>query len=64
LPIQPPITEEEIAAKKKTSSGFEFVSGIADGASAIPAKWSKPVFSFRFYEGKISVPSGVAVVNR
>ena len=40
--------------KKKTSSGFEFVSGLADGASAMPAKWSRPVFSFRFYEGKIS----------
>ena len=40
--------------KKKTSSGFEFVSGLADGASAMPAKWSKPVFSFRFYEGEIS----------
>src|SRR5262249_147910 len=50
--IQPPITEEEIAAKKKTC--FEFVSGLADGASAMPAKWSRPVFSFRFYEGKIS----------
>src|SRR5262249_43941826 len=32
--IQPPITEEEIAAKKKTC--FEFVSGFADGANAIP----------------------------
>jgi hypothetical protein len=39
---------------KKTSSGFELVSGLADGASAMPAKWSRPVFSFRFYEGKIS----------
>jgi len=42
--------------KKKTSSGFEFVSGLAAGASAMPAKWSRCVFSFRFYEGKISVP--------
>src|SRR5262245_34314373 len=57
--IQPPITEEEIAAKKKTSSGFEFVSGLADGASAMPAKWSRPVFSFRFYEGKISHALGM-----
>ena len=40
--------------KKKTSSGFEFVSGLVDGASAMPAKWSRPAFSFRFYEGKIS----------
>ena len=40
--------------KKKTSSDFEFVSGLADGASAMPAKWSRPVFSFRFYEGKFS----------
>ena len=54
--IKPPITEEEIAAKKKTSSGFEFVSGLATGASAMPAKWSRRVFSFRFYEDKISVP--------
>src|SRR5262249_28024078 len=34
--------------------GFEFVSGLADGASAVPAKWIRPVFSFRFFEGKIS----------
>jgi hypothetical protein len=52
--IQPSITEEEIAAKEKDSSGFEVVSGLADGASAMPAKWSRPVFSFRFYEGEIS----------
>src|SRR5262245_8542395 len=37
-------------------SGFEIVSGLADGASAMPAKWNKPVFSFRFYEGRISRP--------
>jgi hypothetical protein len=35
-------------------SGFEIVSGLADGASVMPAKWNKPVFSFRFYEGRIS----------
>jgi hypothetical protein len=23
-------------------------------SSAMPGKWSRPVFSFRFYEGKIS----------
>jgi len=34
------------------TNGFEFVSGLADGASAMPAKWSRRVFSFRFYEGK------------
>src|SRR6516162_6637610 len=45
---------KRLLPKKKTSSGFEFVSGLADGASAMPAKWSRPVFSFRFYEGKIS----------
>jgi hypothetical protein len=45
---------KRLLSKKKTSSGFEFVSGLADGASAMPAKWSRPVFSFRFYEGKIS----------
>src|SRR5262252_4978288 len=37
-------------------SGFEIVSGLADGASVMPAKWNKPVFSFRFYEGRISRP--------
>src|SRR5262245_16524890 len=37
-------------------SGFEIVSGLADGASAMPAKWNKPVFSFRFDEGRISCP--------
>jgi hypothetical protein len=42
-------------AEKLTETGFEFVSGLAAGASAMPAKWSRRVFSFRFYEGKISV---------
>jgi hypothetical protein len=37
-------------------SGFEIVSGLADGASVMPAKWNKPVFSFRFYAGRISRP--------
>src|SRR5262245_36405855 len=37
-------------------SGFEIVSGLADGASVMPAKWHKRVFSFRFYEGRISCP--------
>src|SRR6516162_4538938 len=45
---------KRLLPKKKTSSGSEFVSGLADGASAMPGKWSRPVFSFRFYEGKIS----------
>src|SRR5262249_55076749 len=49
-----PSPRKRLLAKKKTSSGFEFVSGLADGASAMPAKWSRPVFSFRLYEGKIS----------
>src|SRR5256885_15895499 len=49
-----PSPRKRLLPKKKTLSGFEFVSGSADGASAMPAKWSKPVFSFRFYEGKIS----------
>ena len=40
--------------KKKILSGFEIVSGLADGASAMPAKWNRPVFWFRFYEGRIS----------
>src|SRR5205823_5061647 len=49
-----PSPRKRLLPKKKTLSGFEFVSGSADGASAMPAKWSRPVFSFRFYEGKIS----------
>src|SRR5262245_36494121 len=49
-----PSPRKRLLPKKKASSGFEFVSGLADGASAMPAKWSRPVFSFRFYEGKIS----------
>src|SRR5215831_14549307 len=49
-----PSPRKRLLPKKKTSSGFEFVSGLADGASAMPAKWSRPAFSFRFYEGKIS----------
>src|SRR5437762_10530418 len=49
-----PSPRKRLLPKKKTSSGFEFVSGLADGASAMPAKWSRPVFSFGFYEGKIS----------
>src|SRR5205807_6771276 len=50
-----PSPRKRLLPKKKTSSGFEFVSGLADGASAMPAKWSRPVFSFGFYEGKISL---------
>src|SRR5215471_6819712 len=49
-----PSPRKRLLPKKKTSSAFEFVSGLADGASAMPAKWSRPAFSFRFYEGKIS----------
>src|SRR5215813_531732 len=49
-----PSPRKRLLPKKKTSSGFEFDSGLADGASAMPAKWIRPVFSFRFYEGKIS----------
>src|SRR5205085_6593721 len=49
-----PSPRKRLLPKKKTLSGFEFVSGSADGASAMPAKWSRPVFSFRFYEGKIN----------
>src|ERR671935_3238254 len=49
-----PSPRKRLLPKKKTSSGFGFVSGLADGASAMPAKWSRPVFSFGFYEGKIS----------
>jgi len=51
-----PSPRKRLLPKKKTSSGFEFVSGLAAGASAMPAKWSRRVFSFRFYEGKISAP--------
>src|SRR5262249_49430982 len=49
-----PSPRKRLLPKKKTSSGFEFVSGLADGASAMPAKWSKPVFSFGFYEDEIN----------
>src|SRR6266403_5928445 len=49
-----PSPRKRLLPKKKTSSRFEFVSGLAAGASAMPAKWSRPVFSFGFYEGKIS----------
>src|SRR5215472_3212946 len=49
-----PSPRKRLLPKKKTSSGFEFVSGLADGASAMPAKWSRPAFSLRFCEGKIS----------
>src|SRR5215471_2919206 len=49
-----PSPRKRLLPLKKTSSGFEFVSGLAAGASAMPAKWSRPVFSFRFYEDKIS----------
>jgi len=46
-------------------SGFEIVSGLADGASVMPAKWNKPVFSFRFYEGRISrLPLPSAFIER
>jgi hypothetical protein len=45
-----------LPSKKSTLSGFEIVSGLADGASVMPAKWNRPVFSFRFYEGRISRP--------
>jgi hypothetical protein len=51
-----PSPRKRLLPKKKTSSGFEFVSGLTAGASAMPAKWSRRVFSFRFYEGKIRVP--------
>src|SRR5262249_16768012 len=49
-----PSPRKRLLPKKKTSSGFEVVSGLADGASAMRAKWRRPGFSFRFYEGKIS----------
>jgi hypothetical protein len=44
-------------------SGFEIVSGLADGASVMPAKWNRPVFWFRFYEGKISCVSFILAVR-
>src|SRR5262249_35614354 len=51
-----PSPRKRLLPRKKTSSGFEFVSDLTAGASAMPAKWSRRVFSFRFYEGKISEP--------
>src|ERR1700751_5850915 len=35
-----PSPRKRLLPKRKTSSRFEFVSGLADGASAMPAKWS------------------------
>src|SRR5262249_50620745 len=58
-----PSPRKRLLPKKKTSSGFKFVSGLSDGASAMPAKWSRPVFSFRFYEGKISRNPAIAVTG-
>jgi hypothetical protein len=52
-----------LAPKKRSSSGFEIVSGLADGASAMPAKWNRPVFWFRFYEGEISCISFILAVH-
>ena len=45
---------KRLAPKKRTLSGFEIVSGLTDGAGVMPARWNRPVFWFRFYEGKIS----------
>ena len=52
-----------MAPKKRTSGGFKIVSGLADGASAMPAKWNRPVFWFRFYEGEISCVSFILAVR-
>src|SRR5262245_39154331 len=41
-----PSPRKRLLPRKKTSSGFEFVSGLTAGASAMPAKWSRRVFSF------------------
>jgi hypothetical protein len=57
-----PSPRKRLLPKKETSSDFEFVSGLADGASTMPAKWSRPVFSFRFYENKISQLLGDVVL--
>jgi hypothetical protein len=46
--IKPPIAEEEIAAKEKDVKRLRVCLGLGDGASAMPAKWSRPVSSFRF----------------
>src|SRR5215471_18809394 len=59
-----PSPRKRLPPKKKTSNAFEFVSGLADGASAMPAKCSRPVFSFKFYEGKISLNPDLADLRR
>ena len=55
--IKPPLTDKEIVAKKRSLNVFEIVSGLADGAGAMPAKWSRRVFWLRSYEGKIRCES-------
>src|SRR4051812_26208377 len=55
--IKPPLTDKEIVAKEKEVNVFEIVSGLADGAGFMPAKWSRRVFWLRSYEGKISCES-------
>jgi hypothetical protein len=41
-------------------SNFGIVSGCANGASSMPARWIRPVFSLRFFEDKIrrTFPAG------
>src|SRR5262249_52426459 len=52
--IQPPITEEEIAAKEKDIKRLRVRLGLSRWCKRYAGQWSRPVFSFRFYEGKIS----------
>jgi hypothetical protein len=52
--IQPPITEEEIAAKGKDIKRLRIRLGLSRWCKRYAGHWSRPAFSFRFYEGKIS----------
>src|ERR1700737_4288907 len=48
---------KRLSQKKRRSNVVEIVSGLADGAGSMPAKWSRRVFWLRSYEGKISCES-------
>jgi hypothetical protein len=53
--IQPPITEEEIAAKEKDVKRLRVRLGLSRWCKRYAGQMeSRPVFSFRFYEGEIS----------
>jgi hypothetical protein len=53
--IKPPITEEEIAAKEKDIKRLRVRLGLSSWCKRYAGQRSRRVFSFRFYEDKISV---------